>query len=199
MIAAREFTSADELRAHYAAVNRRISAAAVAPKPEPKPEPDAIMLPRLSTMRRVIRLSDRPKAPARDYVARFARAHGRPFTELTEPGRSNRISDLRHDAILSLMLCRTDMSLTQIGRVFGGRDHTTILHAARKAYARFVFRVLINADLSRMHPLSLLQVCQDTSGKGFKRLPSHRSGLFSLIRDQHEGLAGCGQNAEGGK
>lgn len=205
MIAAREFTSAEEMRAHYAAVRRRINAAAISQAPEPElapvpaPDSDVIELPRLSTARRVIRINERSKSPARDFVARFARWHGRTLNDLAGAGRRDAVVHLRHDAILALMLFRPDMSLNQIGKVFGGRDHTTILHAARKAYARSVYRVLINADLSRMHPLALLQVCQDTNGSGFKRLPVHRSGLLSLIRDQHKGLAGCGQNAEGGR
>jgi len=51
--------------------------------------------------------------------------------ELTGPGRAQSVATARQ---IAMYLCRelTDMSLPQIGKVFGGRDHTTVMHANKK-------------------------------------------------------------------
>lgn len=41
----------------------------------------------------------------------------------------------RHEAMTAAYQQRPDLSLPQLGKLFGGRDHTTILHAVRKAGA----------------------------------------------------------------
>lgn len=55
--------------------------------------------------------------------------------ELVSPGRSSRIAWPRQ---LAMYLARelTDASLPAIGREFGGRDHTTVMHACKRASAR---------------------------------------------------------------
>jgi chromosomal replication initiator protein len=55
--------------------------------------------------------------------------------ELVAPGRTPRVAWPRQ---LAMYLSRelTDASLPTIGRQFGGRDHTTVLHACRRASAR---------------------------------------------------------------
>ncbi len=51
--------------------------------------------------------------------------------ELTGPGRSQSVATARQ---IAMYLCRelTDLSLPKIGQQFGGRDHTTVMHADRK-------------------------------------------------------------------
>ncbi len=51
--------------------------------------------------------------------------------DLTGPGRSRTLVLARQ---VAMYLCRelTDLSLPRIGRIFGGRDHTTVLHATTK-------------------------------------------------------------------
>jgi chromosomal replication initiator protein len=51
--------------------------------------------------------------------------------DLCSPGRSRHVVYARQ---VAMYLCRelTDLSLPAIGRQFGGRDHTTVLHAHRK-------------------------------------------------------------------
>jgi len=51
--------------------------------------------------------------------------------DLESKKRSQNIAFPRH---ISMFLCRemTDLSLTKIGETFGGRDHTTVLHACEK-------------------------------------------------------------------
>ena len=50
---------------------------------------------------------------------------------LVGPSRRQPLVRARQTA---MYLCRelTDLSLPKIGRAFGGRDHTTVLHACRK-------------------------------------------------------------------
>jgi chromosomal replication initiator protein len=54
--------------------------------------------------------------------------------ELCGPSRSRNLVNARQ---IAMYLCRelTDLSLPSIGREFGGRDHTTVLHADRKVKA----------------------------------------------------------------
>jgi chromosomal replication initiator protein len=51
--------------------------------------------------------------------------------DLTSPARRRSVVIARH---VAMYLCRTltDLSLPQIGTLFGGRDHTTVLHSIRK-------------------------------------------------------------------
>ncbi|MGV8849179.1 MAG: chromosomal replication initiator protein DnaA [Propionibacteriaceae bacterium] len=51
--------------------------------------------------------------------------------ELTGPGRAQSVATARQ---IAMYLCRdlTDASLPKIGQQFGGRDHTTVMHANRK-------------------------------------------------------------------
>ncbi|GAB2910174.1 chromosomal replication initiator protein DnaA [Rhodococcus aerolatus] len=51
--------------------------------------------------------------------------------ELTGPGKTRAVAGARQTA---MYLCRelTDLSLPKIGQTFGGRDHTTVMHADKK-------------------------------------------------------------------
>ncbi|MGA6162923.1 chromosomal replication initiator protein DnaA [Amycolatopsis magusensis] len=51
--------------------------------------------------------------------------------ELCGPGKTKALATARQ---IAMYLCRelTDMSLPRIGQTFGGRDHTTVMHAAKK-------------------------------------------------------------------
>ncbi len=56
--------------------------------------------------------------------------------DLTGPTRTDRYCVARFVAV-GILIETTQMSLPAIGRRLGGRDHTTILHARRKANALF--------------------------------------------------------------
>jgi len=60
-----------------------------------------------------------------------ASGYGVGFDELTSRRRDMPIVQARQVAMLLSKLLRND-SLPEIGRRFGGRDHTTVLHACRK-------------------------------------------------------------------
>jgi chromosomal replication initiator protein len=71
--------------------------------------------------------------------------------ELVSPSRSTRVSMPRQ---LAMYLARelTDESLPAIGRHFGGRDHTTVMHACRRTSAR------IQADISTRQAVEKLEL-----------------------------------------
>lgn len=54
------------------------------------------------------------------------------YEDIIGKRRTHDIIPLRHTAIANAVAIRQDLSLPAIGRLFGGRDHTTILHAAQK-------------------------------------------------------------------
>lgn len=51
--------------------------------------------------------------------------------ELTGPRRSQQVTTARHIAMYAMREI-TDLSFPQIGAIFGGRDHSTVMHAIRK-------------------------------------------------------------------
>jgi hypothetical protein len=68
-------------------------------------------------------------------IEAVAEAFGVGAEELRGPSRRRELIAPRHAA---MALCRevTELSLPAIGRIFGGRDHTTVLHAVRAAAER---------------------------------------------------------------
>jgi chromosomal replication initiator protein len=60
-----------------------------------------------------------------------------PSADLTSPKRGRRVVYARQ---VAMYLCRelTDLSLPAIGQRFGGRDHTTVLHAHRQMRSRML-------------------------------------------------------------
>ena len=64
-------------------------------------------------------------------MAKTAEYFGVTVEELTSQSRSRTLVNARQ---IAMYLCRelTDLSLPKIGQQFGGRDHTTVMHAERK-------------------------------------------------------------------
>ena len=77
-----------------------------------------------------------PQAEARPLTASLiisatAQEYGIPIDDLTGASRKQPLALYRQ---ISMYLCRdlTDLSLPKIGAAFGGRDHTTVIHAVEK-------------------------------------------------------------------
>lgn len=154
--------SAADFRRHYIAVRRRIKARAIREEPDalakvqraqhrgysilyPAPigptRPTFFPDEKVGKMvygfpigpRDVLSLASRPprKKMAREIIQNMARKHGLSIEAILSHRRQKHIVAARHEAIY-LISEETDMSLPQIGRIMGDRDHTTILHAIRK-------------------------------------------------------------------
>jgi hypothetical protein len=84
-----------------------------------------------------------PEAPERKVlipqwkriVHETAKKHSVTFNEIVSPQRSHLIVLARHECCYRMAM-ETTMSLPQIGRRLGGRDHTTVLHGIRRHAAR---------------------------------------------------------------
>ena len=70
-------------------------------------------------------------AETKQLVSAIAKRHGVTFQDIMGPCRRAKIVAARFEAIVAVAQVRYAWSLPQIGRFFGDRDHTTILHAIR--------------------------------------------------------------------
>lgn len=73
----------------------------------------------------------------RQIVLEVAAQHGVSLPEITGHQRAYNIVRARHEAFYRLKT-ETQLSLPQIGRKMGGRDHTTVLHGVRKHKERLM-------------------------------------------------------------
>jgi chromosomal replication initiator protein len=75
--------------------------------------------------------SDRPEITAATIMAVTAEYFGVSIDDLTGGSRTRVLVTARQ---IAMYLCRelTELSLPKIGQTFGGRDHTTVMHAERK-------------------------------------------------------------------
>ena len=70
-------------------------------------------------------------ADAAAIMAVTADFFGVSIADLCGPGKTKALAQARQ---IAMYLCRelTDLSLPRIGQTFGGRDHTTVMHADKK-------------------------------------------------------------------
>lgn len=77
------------------------------------------------------------RAPALADIKRsVAQAFGVALVDIDGPSRRRRFAWPRQAAMFIARRRRPDLSYPRIGLAFGGRDHTTVLHAIRAAEAR---------------------------------------------------------------
>lgn len=69
---------------------------------------------------------------ARKIIAKVADQFGVSVADIVGPSRSRPIIQARFAAVHEVATARPDLSMPALGREFGGRDHTTILHTLRK-------------------------------------------------------------------
>lgn len=70
---------------------------------------------------------------ARDVLAYVANSAGVKVTDLSGPARRRPYIYYRFVAVWAIRQCCPHMSYPAIGRMLGGRDHTSIIHAERRA------------------------------------------------------------------
>ena len=82
-------------------------------------------------LRDLIPDSHAPEISASTIMAVTAEFFGVSIDDLCGPGKTKALAQARQ---ISMYLCRelTDLSLPKIGQTFGGRDHTTVMHADKK-------------------------------------------------------------------
>ncbi|RJQ83337.1 chromosomal replication initiator protein DnaA [Pseudonocardiaceae bacterium YIM PH 21723] len=82
-------------------------------------------------LRDLIPDSQVPEITASTIMAVTAEYFGVSIDDLCGPGKTKALAQARQ---ITMYLCRelTDLSLPKIGQTFGGRDHTTVMHADKK-------------------------------------------------------------------
>ena len=153
VVALREFSSAAEMMAHYKALHRRdrerrpppvVAAPAPEPPPEPEPPPAEPILP-IKTARGV-RTSW--------IIWNVGRYFNIDKDDMISARRTARVVYARHICFY-LMKRHTLLSFPEIGRRFGGRDHTTILHGYRKINAMHGTDPSVANDISMLETMIL--------------------------------------------
>lgn len=87
-----------------------------------------------------------PAQQTRAIINEVAERHGITYDDLMTSRRYRAIAWPRQEAMYEVCKRRPWLSLPDVGRIFGGRDHTTILHGLRKhceregiSYEKFSF------------------------------------------------------------
>src|SRR3954466_7584333 len=105
----------------------------VAPEPEPEPEPPDELTAAFAELGDALTAAILTPHPCTRIINETCLEHGISREEMIGPGRTKHIVPFRQ---LAMWRCRqAGVSLPEIGRHFGGRDHTTALHAVRKIEA----------------------------------------------------------------
>ncbi len=100
-------------------------------------------------LRDLINESDRPEITAAIIMAVTAEYFSLSLDDLTGASRSRTLTTARQ---IAMYLCRelTDLSLPKIGQTFGGRDHTTVMHADRKIRSQMAERMSVYNQVTEL-------------------------------------------------
>lgn len=107
------------------AAQRERARLAQLPAPEPKPAPVAAPEPS-----NVVPLKT-PRDEVRDIIDKVARMHGTNGLAVLTDYRTRKISRARQACICAVKQARPGHSLKQLGNIFGGLDHATVIYSLR--------------------------------------------------------------------
>lgn len=85
----------------------------------------------IARLHAVERFYEMARMDVRQIVRKAAECHGIDVGEINGQSRARPIVECRHDAVAAARWARPDLSLPALGRLFGNRDHTTILNSCR--------------------------------------------------------------------
>jgi chromosomal replication initiation ATPase DnaA len=91
---------------------------------------------------------DPPPPSLRRILGVAARRHGLAVADLTGPSRRRSVTEARGEAMY-IARALTGRSLEALGGVFGGRDHTTVLHGIRVTERRRARNPVLAAEIDR--------------------------------------------------
>ena len=115
-----------------AAAARRLAEGHRDPAPEPVRTAPAIELPAETVQPAPAEPFDPKTATARQIIAHVAAQWDLTVSDLLSESRTGMIAAARREAMGEVYKAKPHLSYPQIGRLFGGRDHTTVLHALRE-------------------------------------------------------------------
>jgi chromosomal replication initiator protein len=97
----------------------------------------------------LVNADDRPEVSSATIIAQTATYFGLTVEEVTGANRTRTLVQARQ---IAMYLCRelTDLSLPRIGREFGGRDHTTVMHAERKIRTQMTERRSVYTQVTEL-------------------------------------------------
>jgi chromosomal replication initiator protein len=92
-------------------------------------------------------MSNRPRVKVAKIKRVIVERYGLTLDAMTTPKRHRRVA---YPRMIAMYLARqlTPNSLPALGRMFGGRDHTTVLHAVRRIKAKAESNALIERELN---------------------------------------------------
>ena len=96
-------------------------------------EPGASVMQRPDRVRKLLARGLDDHATVKQIISYVGAKHGFTYEELLSSLRTREMVKCRDEAILEVKQRKPEMSLPSIGRAFGGRDHTSILHSLRKS------------------------------------------------------------------
>ena len=85
-------------------------------------------------------------------ISLVASAFGLSASDLTGPSRIRQVAEARQAAAWVLRRAYTAISLQEVGRLLGGRDHTTIIHAVAQVERRMADNAMLRAQLHSLLP-----------------------------------------------
>jgi chromosomal replication initiator protein len=102
-----------------------------------------------TVLKDLISESDRPEITAAVIMAVTAEYFSVSLDDLTGASRSRTLTNARQ---IAMYLCRelTELSLPKIGQTFGGRDHTTVMHADRKVRSQMAERMSVYNQVAEL-------------------------------------------------